>query len=62
MIFQRPRDKEGDLATQGYEGKLRTIDLTNRAEGIIASAFYLFPLTTTLSLRDCVMTWKKTTF
>jgi hypothetical protein len=41
MISQPPRDKEGDLVTQGFEEEPKTIDLTIKAEGIIASAFYL---------------------
>ncbi len=41
MISQQPRDKEGDLVTQESEEEPKTIDLTIKAEGIIASAFYL---------------------
>jgi hypothetical protein len=41
MISQQPRDKEEDLVTQESEEELKEIDLTIKAEGIIASAFYL---------------------
>jgi hypothetical protein len=44
MISQPPRDKEGDLVIRGFEEERKTIDLTIKAEGIIASAFYLFSL------------------
>ena len=41
MISRSPRDKEEDLVTLGSEEEFQTIDLTIKAEGIIASAFYL---------------------
>jgi len=41
MISRPPRDKEGDLVTQESEKELKEIDLTIKAEGISASAFYL---------------------
>jgi hypothetical protein len=44
MISQPLRDKGGDLVTQEFDEERKTIDLTIKAEGIIASAFYLFPL------------------
>jgi hypothetical protein len=55
MIFQRPRDKEEDLAIQGYEGWLKVISFFIKAEGRIPSAFYLFPLTPSLSPGVCVV-------
>ena len=41
MISRSPRDKEEDLVTLGSEEEFQTNDLTIKAEGIIASAFYL---------------------
>jgi hypothetical protein len=41
MIFHRPRDKEGDLGTQGCDEGLTAITSVIKAEGRIASAFYL---------------------
>ena len=41
MISRSPRDKEEDLVTLGSEEEFQTIDLYIKAEGIIASAFYL---------------------
>jgi hypothetical protein len=49
MIFRRPEDKEGDLGTQGSDARLRAIRNVIKAEGIIASAFCLGPLTLSLS-------------
>jgi len=49
MISRSPRDKEEDLVTLGSEEEFQTNDLYIKAEGIIASAFYLFPLALALS-------------
>jgi hypothetical protein len=44
MIFRRPEGKEGDLGTRGCDEGLEVIAIVSKAEGIIASAFYLEPL------------------
>jgi hypothetical protein len=49
MISQPPRGREEDLVIREFDEERKTIDLTIKAEGIIASAFYLFPLTPSLS-------------
>jgi len=49
MIFRRPRDKEGDLGIQGFDEGLTAITIVIKAEGRIASAFYLVPPTPFLS-------------
>jgi hypothetical protein len=41
MIFHRPRDKEGDLGIRGCDEGLTAITIVIKAEGRIASAFYL---------------------
>jgi hypothetical protein len=43
MIFRRPEGKEGDLGTRGCDEGLEVIAIVIKAEGIIASAFYLGP-------------------
>jgi len=41
MIFRRPGDKEGDLGTRECDEGLGVITIVIKAEGTIASAFYL---------------------
>jgi hypothetical protein len=41
MISQQPRDKEGDLVTQGSKEGSKKITLFIKAEDTMPSAFYL---------------------
>jgi len=49
MISPQLRGKKGDLATQGSEEELKRNTLIIKAEEVVASAFYLVPLTPSLS-------------
>ena len=49
MIFHRLRDKEGDLGIQECDEGLTAITIVIKAEGRIASAFYLVPPPSPLS-------------
>jgi len=44
MIFPLPQDKEEDLGTPESKKDLKTMGLSIKAKGRVASAFSLFPL------------------